>query len=119
LKSPADELEIAIPSQDIPPFVGKDEILSSECPSRGNAMKRDSSPLASYFQGRWNRAFLESYPVRRPSNSPANRRRNSAGAAFELPNVVDQNGPALENSRRLVANAASAPAVIRFFLGQT
>ena len=33
--------------------------------------------------------------------------------------MVDQNGPALENPRRLVANAASALAVIRFFLGQT
>jgi Flp pilus assembly protein TadD len=135
LTQQADELEIVIQSEDMAPFVRKDEtsfkqtpIFSPENPYSAsfratfvmNAMRRDSSPpLSSYFQGTLNRALLQSLPMRRPSNSPAKSKAQLCALLYEFQKMVDQNGLALRTPRRLAAIAVSVLAVIRFFLRQT
>src|SRR5580693_4020345 len=84
----------------------------SERPSLCNAMKRDSSaPLSSYFQGRRNRAFLQSLPVGRASNSRAKSKTQLCTLLRNSRKCSTETARRFRTPRPLAA--------ISFFLGQT
>src|SRR5437667_64191 len=76
-----------------------------------NAMRRDlSPPLSSYFQGRLNRALLQSLLMRRPSNPPA---KSKAQLCALLSNSRKRS---TKVAQRLEHRAALPPSQLAFWL---